>query len=649
MKKTTTLLLASLFSFALIPLFAQQVPILQSFSLQPGLFNPAALGAGGASVVYRNQFMDLPKEARPQTYVFHGDFSPLLGERVGLGLLIMADEAHTLKRTQAMGFFAYHLMPPESEFKLSLGMMAGVSFQKFDFTGRRVNDPLELSLLDGTNSATFFEGGFGMKASYTTENKSEAYLHLALPQLYASDQIVESPGSTVSATYDLLPHVLATAGYLYRGSGFALEPSVSYRETIGGKNLKAANFDLNLAVRLLEDDRLTVGGGWRSDEGGIHFLVGVKPIANLMVTGVYEMHSQLGTTFEAGINYTFGPTGCNKTLSAEEQTISTKAATASGAHGIAFNLASPAWDKVAIANSYVKEAEAALSFDTKNEKLERASQNIALAEEALANLKIETRKCEDALGRAENALARAMIERVKPCNADEVEQTRTFYNETKAIENNLAARINAVKRAAENARPRIDLKGWVTNSETENLKNYLSEELGKQTGLPENATLVTVNAKASTLELVYTYPDEVEEYNLDKAAMSKVNAFATYLARSIGQLQRQGIEVESIHLASDIRYSPRGAKFSLGKNYGREFGDKVKVECLFNGKTATISVEKNKSYTFWDMAGLKIFGLRDYLSNKTGIAASKITLEITAPNPDIVPDLKERVVVVLKK
>ncbi|MBK8566748.1 MAG: type IX secretion system membrane protein PorP/SprF [Saprospiraceae bacterium] len=108
MKKRLTLIPASIF-FLLIgsSIMAQQVPYLYTYSLQPGQFNPAAqgIGGGGIGIVYRQQFMDLPSAERPQTLAFNADLSSLLkSERIGLGILLLGDDAHTLRRTQARLF-----------------------------------------------------------------------------------------------------------------------------------------------------------------------------------------------------------------------------------------------------------------------------------------------------------------------------------------------------------------------------------------------------------------------------------------------------------------------------------------------------------------------------------------------------------------
>ena len=99
-----------------------------------------------------------------------------------------------------------------------------------------------------------------------------------------------------------------------------------------------------------------------------------------------------------------------------------------------------------------------------------------------------------------------------------------------------------------------------------------------------------------------------------------------------------------------IQYSEQGAKFGIGKMYEGEYGSKVKIEHRFNKSTSkAINCENGKSITFLELVALKAFGLRNYLSGNTKVAAEKISIEITAPNPDIDYSLLTRVVLVVKK
>ncbi|MBK8966750.1 MAG: PorP/SprF family type IX secretion system membrane protein [Lewinellaceae bacterium] len=231
---------------------AQQIPLIQAYSFQPKILNPAAQGGasgGGILALYRNQFSDLPTSARPVTYLLQADVSPLIHDRIGVGLLAMQDKAALTKRTTVNAYFAYHLFPEQSPFRLSLGANAGILSQNMDLTTATVNNPNDLVLVNGMQSKTQFDGGVGLQLQYVQNNGSRLQLDASMPQLFTSNLSFSADGNaTNNLKYDVLPHAFASLLYRWQTSPFfALEPNVVYRESYS-TGTAGGNVDLNLRL-----------------------------------------------------------------------------------------------------------------------------------------------------------------------------------------------------------------------------------------------------------------------------------------------------------------------------------------------------------------------------------------------------------------
>ncbi len=631
----TTIYLTSIATFS----FGQQTSYLQSFSLMPSMYNPAAQGVdgGGVGLSYRNQFMDLPKEARPRILALNADISPILKyDRIGVGFLLMSDKASVINRNQATGYFGYHLFPSESRFGLSLGAMAGVLNQQFDFENKKISDPNDLVLLSGNLSKTVFDGGLGILTNYQAEGGSELYLHAVLPQLFTSDISFNNSANNESATFDLLPHLLTVAGFRFRRQAFAIEPNFCFRYIISDKKQKAANLDVNLILRFLENDRLMAGAGWRSDKGGLHVMLGAKILENLSIIGSFNSHQSLGASFETGIHYTFGKGGCGKNLTPEEGTISAKRIIVENAYNNAFGIATNTWDKISIANASIKEAEASNNFDIKNAKLQKAAQYLQSAQDALKKITTEVRKSELALMESEKAYSGSTASRKKPCNTEEIDEARQRHNETKSIESNLTSKLSVANMAFDKAKPIVNMGLWIKEKDSEKITNYLNQSFSEEKNLPDGLTASAFENNGGKLMLLYEFPDETEEYFLGNAKLSNTKAVLDHFLRLIGKLTSDEVNITALRLEIDVQYSQQGAKFSIGKSYEGEYGNKFKINYNFNGLPQVSQVfEPNKTLSFWDLAIFKNYSLSDYLLKNSNLDSNILQTNITAPNPGI--------------
>ncbi|MFN0016118.1 MAG: PorP/SprF family type IX secretion system membrane protein, partial [Saprospiraceae bacterium] len=257
---------------------AQQTPFLSQYVWNPRLFNPAsqggANGEGQVAVGYRMQFLELEASARPNTYLLHADLSGVLPEKIGLALQILGDKTHILSHTSVGGFFGYHLIR-QPRLRFSLGATASVRFQRFDFTNKRIADAADLANFGSEISNTRFDGGPGLAFEYRTKNGSILALDAAAAQLFTDEIPISTSNSTDATVYATVPHLLANLRFRYQFSGFALEPAVTLRAISGERRQTAGMFDLNLNAHFLENDLLSAGVGYRTDQGGPHIQIGV--------------------------------------------------------------------------------------------------------------------------------------------------------------------------------------------------------------------------------------------------------------------------------------------------------------------------------------------------------------------------------------
>lgn len=638
-KKLYTILLVT---FSAISLAGQQMPWFSAYSFQPKLLNPAAQGGpsgGGASVAYRSQFSDLPAESRPVTYLLHVDVSPFISERIGLGVLAMQDEAHLAKRTNVTGFFSYHLFPKENDFHLSLGVMAGILNQSMDLSTATVNNPFDLALMQANESKMQFDGGFGLQARI-----AGLQLDVTLPQLFTSDLEYTPDDAARNIRYDIFPHLLTSLRYRWQGEGFAIEPNVVYRE-IFGKKLKSANFDFGLRGYFLDNDMLMVGGSYRMDEGGLQFSAGVKPISRMLIFGAYETHSSLGSTFEAGLQYTFGgervePTDkiatptvapapnpappsapvpappAQKVMSEKEakNKLSQYKTTAETGQQKVTEKVRIAREKIELARYSLNEAKNTNDRQVQQSRLANADKYFPEIEGLLAEIGIESKKVQEAKTDAE-----ALAEQVKKVRkSKDLVAIRSAYDKVQQ-ENDLNNKFKEIKDLRTAIKPLLDV------NDPTSIQNYLTVALASLTSKPDEAKILQVTS--TSIEIQYADADEAYKVT---AGTGKVKSLADWLGTRIAELKNEGLQFESARLVAELLYSNVDTR--VDAKYAADYGQTFKTPYKLNGKDKNSNIKKDATLTLETLAVLKLYDLKRYSVGKIGVPDDKVTLELTAPN-----------------
>lgn len=134
--------------FSVYKSFAQSDVKLSSFFLTPLTYNPAYAGSyEGMSFtsLYSSQWVGFDGAPKSIFVNGHGTF---FGPNSGIGAEIMHDEIGVTTDTKMLGNYAYHIQLNE-EWKVALGIKAGISWYSIDYNRLRIQNPNEFNNLNG--------------------------------------------------------------------------------------------------------------------------------------------------------------------------------------------------------------------------------------------------------------------------------------------------------------------------------------------------------------------------------------------------------------------------------------------------------------------------------------------------------------------
>ena len=248
--------LTVLFVFSAIYLFSQaryfdERYITTQAYINPVLVNPGAVGNGEFHRLignYRSNWSSFP--GAPKSYWLSYDGN--VGNRIGLGGLILSDGNGDLKTTKGQGTISYTIDSPNN--KIGFGLSG--EFIQHLLAGSALSNPLngqdDPEIANRLNGVRFFDVSFGVFGLY---NNNITY-GLVLPSLVSSR--LDDSVSTFENEFGYIAHV----GYLWDvdGYGMKLEPSIFIKQL----NYVPLHIDLNLIGRFLDDKLL----------GGISYTIG---------------------------------------------------------------------------------------------------------------------------------------------------------------------------------------------------------------------------------------------------------------------------------------------------------------------------------------------------------------------------------------
>lgn len=241
-----------------VEMHGQQDPQYTQYMYNMNVINPAYAGSRenlSFGLLYRTQWVGI--DGAPKTGTFFGHLP--VGEKVGLGLSVIADEIGPVKETNAYADFSYTLQLG-GEHRLAFGIKAGATFHD-----RGLGD---IDLIDANdpffNNVTGVTPNIGAGAFYYTDNY---YLAFSVPNILSSVKL-DANGTEYGTE---VSHYFLTGGYVFQLSpNTKLKPSFLVKSAFDAPT----SFDVNLNALFFE--KLEVGASYRLDDsfsGLINFAI----------------------------------------------------------------------------------------------------------------------------------------------------------------------------------------------------------------------------------------------------------------------------------------------------------------------------------------------------------------------------------------
>lgn len=285
--KFTFLILFAVCTFATK---AQQNILGAAFYQNQYLVNPSLAGRYvglNANLSYRQQWSKI--DGAPVNQALTVDWGG--GSRVGLGLLILSDQAGLLNRTRTMATYAYHLPLGENQ-QLHFGISFGLMNQRLKYEDL-VGDLIDNSLERFDNRKVFLDGDFGL--AFTNDKLN---VQVAIPNLrvmFNNDEDIATLDRNTFFT--AISYKIPFENFL---NGMKLEPKIVYQGVKDFDNL------LNIGANVtFSDEKLSVMTIWSSSDN-LTYGIGINHNRIFSFTGMYgnsfkEIQGFDNAYFELGV------------------------------------------------------------------------------------------------------------------------------------------------------------------------------------------------------------------------------------------------------------------------------------------------------------------------------------------------------------
>ncbi|SNT20867.1 type IX secretion system membrane protein, PorP/SprF family [Ekhidna lutea] len=226
--------------------FAQQQAMFTQYMFNAVAINPGVVGTHkslSVTALLREQWVGIEGAPSTQTLSVH---SPLLNDRVGLGLLFVNDQIGITRQNSLFGAYAYRVNFGSGT--LSLGLQAGFSNYKSNQNELNPNNP-DMSLTENYNSG--LKPNFGSGAYFYTDR---LYLGFSVPMLVNHNFFDDGDSGK-----DQRKHYFMMAGYV-----IPLSSSLMLKPNILVKGVEGAPVEFDLNANLLIEQIIWVGVSYRS-------------------------------------------------------------------------------------------------------------------------------------------------------------------------------------------------------------------------------------------------------------------------------------------------------------------------------------------------------------------------------------------------
>lgn len=227
---------------------AQQDPQYTQYMYNMNVVNPAYAGSKeslSVGLLYRNQWSGFDGAPRTFTFAAH---SPV-GERTGLGLSAITDEAGPVKETNTYVDFSYTI-PFNNDLKLAFGIKAGATFQDIGLSNLSL-EPNDPAFAANANNITPNVGAGLLLYS------NKYYIGFSVPNMLRSAHLDYS-----GVEYgNEVPHFFTTMGYV-----FQLSENVKFKPSTLVKTAFGAPISFDVNANFLFYDRFEIGASYRLDD-----------------------------------------------------------------------------------------------------------------------------------------------------------------------------------------------------------------------------------------------------------------------------------------------------------------------------------------------------------------------------------------------
>ncbi len=249
---------------------AQQDPQYTQYMYNMNVVNPAYAGSKESlsiGLLYRDQWSGF--EGAPQTFTFSAH-SPI-GDKTGLGLSAISDEAGPVKETNVYADFSYTIAFG-GDHKLAFGIKAGATFHDVGLLSLDLQDDFDVAFEENINETY---PNFGAGFLYYTDNY---YIGFSVPNFLNSTHL-DIDGREFGTEEQ---HYFATAGYVFQLSdNLKFKPSTLVKSSFKSP----MSFDVN--ANFLFYDRFEIGASYRYEDA-VSGLASVRATDWLQIGFAYD-------------------------------------------------------------------------------------------------------------------------------------------------------------------------------------------------------------------------------------------------------------------------------------------------------------------------------------------------------------------------
>jgi type IX secretion system PorP/SprF family membrane protein len=235
---------------------AQQAATYSQYMFNTLAINPAYAGSHEAlSVTALGRFQNVGLPGAPNTQTFSAH-TPLINNRVGIGLLVIHDELSVIAQTGVHFSYAYRLPIKKDKSTLSFGLQGGVSmynaaYSKLDLFNNPSNGTPDDAFSQDIREA---RPNIGAGVYYSTPT---SYIGLSMPSLLNN---VFERGQDFATVYQNVP-VMITGGHVFTLNRILkLKPNFLFKMVDG----QPVEFDLN--ANMLFDEVIWFGVSYKSSK-----------------------------------------------------------------------------------------------------------------------------------------------------------------------------------------------------------------------------------------------------------------------------------------------------------------------------------------------------------------------------------------------